>query len=212
MNPALLVIALFLAIAFALGLWARRGHTMSLEQWAVGGRGFGAIFVFLLMAGEIYTTFTFLGGSGWAYGRGAPAFYILCYGAIAYTISYFLLPAIWRYATRHRLHSQADFFVLKYRSPALGVIVSLVSVAAIVPYLVLQLKGLGIIVSETSYGVIAPWAAVWISTAALVVYVTISGVRGSACTCRSATSAGTGRCSRRSSTPIRDSSRCPRAA
>ena len=71
---------------------------MSLEQWSVGGRGFGAIFVFLLMAGEIYTTFTFLGGSGWAYGRGAPAFYISGYGAIAYSISYFLLPAIWRYA------------------------------------------------------------------------------------------------------------------
>ena len=44
------------------------------------------------MAGEIYTTFTFLGGSGWAYGKGAPAFYILCYGAIAYSLSYFLLP------------------------------------------------------------------------------------------------------------------------
>src|SRR5438552_9643572 len=115
---------------------------MSLEQWTVGGRGFGAIFVFLLMAGEIYTTFTFLGGSGWAYGRGAPAFYILCYGALAYSLSYFLLPAIWRFATRHKLHSQADFFVTCYRSRALGLIVSLVSVAAIVPYLVLQLKGL----------------------------------------------------------------------
>ena len=34
---------------------------MNLEQWSVGGRGFGTIFVFLLMAGEIYTTFTFLG-------------------------------------------------------------------------------------------------------------------------------------------------------
>src|SRR5438552_895882 len=99
---------------------------MSLEQWSVGGRGFGARFVFLLMAGEIYTTFTFLGGSGWAYGRGAPAFYILSYGAIAYTISYFLLPAIWTYATRERLHSQADFFVSKYRSRALGVLVALV--------------------------------------------------------------------------------------
>lgn len=32
---------------------------MNLEQWSVGGRGFGTIFVFLLMAGEIYTTFTF---------------------------------------------------------------------------------------------------------------------------------------------------------
>jgi hypothetical protein len=27
---------------------------MDLEQWTAGGRGFGAIFVFLLMAGEIY--------------------------------------------------------------------------------------------------------------------------------------------------------------
>ena len=37
---------------------------MDLEQWSVGGRGFGSIFVFLLMAGEIYSTFTFLGGAG----------------------------------------------------------------------------------------------------------------------------------------------------
>lgn len=182
MNAALLIIALFLAIALALGLLARQGRTMSLEQWTVGGRGFGAVFVFLLMAGEIYTTFTFLGGSGWAYGRGAPAFYILCYGVIAFTISYFLLPAVWRYGTRHHLHSQADFFVHKYRSPWLGVLVSLVSVAAIVPYLVLQLKGLGIIVSETSYGSISVPGAVWISVTALVVNVVVSGVHGSAWT------------------------------
>jgi SSS family solute:Na+ symporter len=182
MSPALLVIAAFLALSFVLGLMARRGRTMTLEQWSVGGRGFGSVFVFLLMAGEIYTTFTFLGGSGWAYGRGGPAFYILCYGAIAYAISYFLLPVIWRYATRHHLHSQADFFVRKYDSTALGVLVSLVGVAALIPYLVLQLKGLGIIVSETSNGSLSVAAAVWISVTALVVYVVISGVHGSAWT------------------------------
>ena len=182
MNLALPILAFFLALSLALGLLARRGRTMGLEQWTVGGRGFGTLFVFLLMAGEIYTTFTFLGGSGWAYGRGAPAFYILCYGAIAYSISYFLLPVVWRYATTHHLHSQADFFVSKYRSPALGVLASLVSVAAIVPYLVLQLKGLEIIVSETSYGSISPHAAVWLSITALVVYVVVSGVHGSAWT------------------------------
>src|SRR5206468_8862238 len=82
----------------------------------------------------------------------------------------------------HHLHSQPDFFVSKYRSPALGVLVSLVSVAALVPYLVLQLKGLGIIISETSYGSLSVAAAVWISVTALVVYVVISGVHGSAWT------------------------------
>jgi SSS family solute:Na+ symporter len=181
-SPALLVIGAFLALSFALGLLARRGRTMNLEQWSVGGRGFGALFVFLLMAGEIYTTFTFLGGSGWAYGRGAPAFYILCYGAIAYTISYFLLPVIWRYATRHQLHSQPDYFAHKFRSPALGVLVALVNAVALLPYLVLQLKGLGIILTETSYGALPVAAAVWISITVLVVYVVISGVHGSAWT------------------------------
>ena len=182
MSAALLIIGLVFAVAIALGLLARRGHEMSLEQWSIGGRGFGALFVFLLMAGEIYTTFTFLGGSGWAYGKGAPAFYIMCYAALAYSGSYLLLPVIWRYAQAKRLVSQADFFVAKYDSKALGVLVSLVSVAALVPYLVLQLKGMGIIVSEASYGRIPPALAVWAGSAALIGYVVISGVRGSAWT------------------------------
>ena len=182
MTPALGVVTFVFVLAIVLALLARRGHVMNLEQWSVGGRGFGTVFVFLLMAGEVYTTFTFLGGSGWAYGKGAPAFYILCYGAVAYTVSYFVLPVIWRYAQQHRLVSQADFFASKYQSTALGVVVALVSVAALVPYLVLQLKGLGIIVSETSGGVITQPVAVWTSTVALVGYVVISGVRGSAWT------------------------------
>jgi SSS family solute:Na+ symporter len=155
---------------------------MTLEQWSVGGRGFGTAFVFVLMAGEIYTTFTFLGGSGWAYGKGAPAFYILCYGTLAYGMSYFLLPAVWRYANAHALVSQADFFECKYESQALGIVVSVVSVGAIVPYLVLQLKGLGIIVSEASNGAIPAAAAVWMGSVVLVIYVVASGVRGSAWT------------------------------
>src|SRR5918998_3464966 len=132
MNVALLVIFAFLALSIFLGIRARRGKDMDLEQWSVGGRGFGTIFVFLLMAGEIYTTFTFLGGSGWSYGRGAPAFYILCYGMVAYSFSYFLLPIIWRYAQPRRLVSQADFFVSKYQSRPLGILVAVVSVIALV--------------------------------------------------------------------------------
>src|SRR5919202_1355351 len=147
MNPALIIIALFLILALVLGIRARRGRDMDLEQWSVGGRGFGTLFVFLLMAGEIYSTFTFLGGAGLVYGSGGAAYYILGYGTLAYILSYWLLPAVWRYATPRRLLSQTDVFVSKYDSRALGVLVSLVAVAAMIPYLALQLKGLGIIVS-----------------------------------------------------------------
>lgn len=182
MNIALLIIFAFLALSIFLGVQARRGKDMDLEEWTVGGRGFGTLFVFLLLAGEIYTTFTFLGASGWAYGRGGPAFYILSYGALAYVISYWLLPAVWRYAKEHGLHSQSDFFVSKYGSIGLGVVISLVTVLAMVPYLALQFQGLGIIVSEASYGSISQTVAVLIGAVAVTTYVIVSGIHGSAWT------------------------------
>ena len=182
MNVALLFIAAAALLALGVGFLARRGKNMDLEQWTVGGRGFGALFVFLLMAGEIYTTFTFLGGSGFAYGKGAPAYYILCYGTLAYVISYFMLPPIWRYATENGLYSQSDFFVRKYASSTLGVVVSLVGIVALVPYLVLQLKGLGIIVEIAAYGAISSTLAIWIGAAIVAAYVMVSGVHGSAWT------------------------------
>jgi len=180
MSSALLIIAAITLVALWLGVRARRGHDMSLEQWSVGGRSFGTAFVFLLMAGEIYTTFTFLGGSGFAYGKGAAAYYILSYATLAYILSYWLLPPIWRYAKANRLVSQPHFLSSKYASPALGVLVAIVDVVALVPYLVLQFKGLGIIVTTASYGVISPTAAIWIGAIVVTAYVTISGVRGSA--------------------------------
>lgn len=178
MNISLGVLAATLVIAF---LFCLRGfRSMTLEQWSVGGRGFGTIFVFLLLAGEIYTTFTFLGGSGWAYGRGAPAFYIIAYGTIAYIMSYWLLPAVWNNGTRWKVLSQPEFFTRAFDSPALGKLVAVVGIAALIPYLVLQLKGLGIIVSEISEGVISSNAAIWIGTTATVVYVVLAGIKGSA--------------------------------
>ena len=182
MNAALIIIALTVAGVLILGLMARRGKNMDLEQWSVGGRGFGTIFVFVLMAGEIYTTFTFLGGSGYAYGHGAPTFYILAYGCLAYILSYWLLPPIWRYANQHRLISQPDFFAHKYDSPALGILVAVVGIVALIPYLVLQFKGLGIIVDAAAAGAVSPSIAIWIGAAIVSVYVMVSGVHGSAWT------------------------------
>ncbi len=181
-GAALIIIAATALVALILGVVARLGRDMNLEQWTVGGRGFGFIFVFLLLAGEIYTTFTFLGGSGYAYGKGAPAYYILCYGSLAYVISYWLLPPIWRYAKEKGLITQPDFFVAKYDSPWLGVLVAVVGIVALIPYLVLQFKGLGIIVETASYGALSSTAAIWIGAAIVTVYVMVSGVHGSAWT------------------------------
>ncbi|MBH0332871.1 sodium:solute symporter [Brevibacillus brevis] len=182
MNISTLITFAFLLAAILLAIRSSRGKKMSLEQWSVGGRGFGTVFVFLLLAGEFFTTFTFLGGSGMIYQVGSPAYYVLAYMTLAYVFSYYLLPPVWRYAKEHGIVSISDFFRSKYQSPFLGVLVSIVGIIASVPVVVLQLKGLGIIVSETSYGMISPTLAVWIGTIAVTVYVMISGIHGAAWT------------------------------
>ncbi len=179
-SVALGLMGAALVAAFLLALRTRGAQ--SLEQWSVAGRGFGSVLVFVLLAGEIYTTFTFLGGSGWAYGRGAPAYYILAYAAVAFAAGYWLLPPIWQRASEWRVISQPEYFAKAFGSEWLGTVVALVGCVALLPYLVLQFKGLGILVSESSYGVVSYEIAIWIGTIATAVYVVLSGVRGSALT------------------------------
>lgn len=179
---ALALVVLTFVLAMALGLAARRGRQMDMEQWTIGRRGFGPILVFLLMAGEIYTTFTFLGASGYAYGRGAPAFYIIAYGVVAYALGYWFLPRVWRYARDHRLITQADFFAHRFDSRGLGIAVGLIGVVAMLPYLALQLEGLGLIVQITTQGAVGAHTAIVIGTVGLVVYVVVSGIHASAWT------------------------------
>lgn len=180
MNAAIIIILGVVVFSALVGVYAGRRVKMNLENWTVGGRKFGAIIIWLLMAGEIYTTFTFLGASGWAYSKGAPAFYILVYGALAYTLSFFILPVLWRIGKKYGLHTQPDFFIKRYDSRALGVFVALVGVFSIIPYLQLQLAGLGLIVEVSSNGAISPKVAIVFSFVLTCLFVYTSGIRGAA--------------------------------
>lgn len=180
MNAALVIIFITAAIALYLGIRATRGKEMNVSEFAVGNKGFGTLFIFLLIAGEVYTTFTFLGGSGWAYSNGAAAYYVPAYICLAYVLSYWIIPKIWRFAKKHEVISQPQYFMKNYNSKALGVVVAFIGLIALVPYIVIQLKGLGIIVSEASYGAITPLMASTIGAVIVTIYVVISGIHGSA--------------------------------
>jgi len=179
-NTALIIILTAVFLSAAIGLYAGRRLEMSLENWTVGGRRFGILLIWLLMAGEIYTTFTFLGASGWAYSRGAPTFYIMIYGTLAYAVSFFVLPEIWKAGRRFGLHTQPDFFVARYGSRSLGVFVALIGVISIIPYLQLQLQGLGLIVEVASDGAIRSGPAIVGSFLLTCAFVYTSGLRGAA--------------------------------
>jgi len=175
---ALTAISIIIAIGAFVAFYAGARYKMDLEQWTVGGRGFGLILVWLLMAGEIYTTFTFLGGSGWAYSKGAPVLYILAYQPLMYVIFFFFAGQLWEVGHKHRMQTQPDFFRIRYGSKYLEAFVALAGVAFIIPYLQIQLTGLGVIVEVASYGAIHRVPAMLISFTIVAAFVFTSGVRG----------------------------------
>lgn len=111
--------------------------------------------------GDIHNIYI-LGGSGWAYGKGPAILYTLTVNAFMGISLYWLHPIIWKYAKDNNVRSISDFFALKYKSSSLGMLISIFSIAAMVPIFILQLKGLGIIVSQASYGSISSNMAIWI--------------------------------------------------
>ena len=175
---ALAFISIIVSAGSFVGFYAGSHRKMDLEQWIVGDRGFGMLFVWLLTAGEVYTTFSFLGASGWAYSRGGPVLYILAYQPLTNVVAFFILPQVWEVGRKYRLQTQADFFHVRYDNKYLAAFVALVGVMFIIPYLQLQLTGLGIIVEVASYGAIHRAPAMVISCIIVAAFVLTSGIRG----------------------------------
>ena len=177
---ALLIILFVIISTIAFGIFGVRRVKMNPAQFILGGRSFGVIFLWLLSAGEVYTSFTFLGAAGWAYSRGAPAFYILCYLTVSCMTVFFYMPPIWRIARQHGLLTNADYFAHRYQSRALGFLTGLVGVVFMIPYITLQLTGIQILLQIAGYGAINSVLAAGGAFGLIIGFVLISGLRGAA--------------------------------
>ncbi len=180
MSPSMIALSVIFGIVMVgsiIGFYAGSRYKMDLEQWTVGGRGFGLMLVWLLMAGEVYTTFAFLGASGWAYSRGGPTLYIIAYLTLAYVVSFYILPNIWEVGQKYGMQTQSDFFFKRYGSLFLSSFVALVGVIFIIPYLQLQITGLGIIVNVASFEGISRNMAMIVGVAFVAGFVFVSGIR-----------------------------------
>jgi SSS family solute:Na+ symporter len=185
MSPtviALSVVALIVAVAVATGLIGAYRKIPNPGEYLVAGRSLGALLLWLLLAGEIYTAFTFLGAAGWAYGKGAPAYYILCYGPVAYLIGYFVMPLFWNVAKQFNLLTIGDFFATRYDSKALGAFVGLIGFVFLIPYVTLQMTGLQILLGIAGYGTVNAQTGVFVAVIVMAIFVFITGLRGTAWT------------------------------
>ncbi|MEU5213797.1 sodium:solute symporter family protein [Streptomyces sp. NPDC020742] len=196
MNAAVstTVFAAFMVLTVVLGLLAVRGRGGAkgraegtsaqggggLAEWSVGSRSLGTVFIWVLMAGESYTSFSYLGAAGWGYNFGAPVLYVVAYMSCGYALGYVVGPMLWAYARRHGLMGITDIVAHRYRRPWLGAAVAVLATVCLLPYIQLQITGMGVVVSTLSYGAISLNWGYFLGFAITTGFVVVSGLRGSA--------------------------------
>lgn len=166
------------AVGIAAGVRSRREGRHSGDDFMLGGRRFGAVLLYVLMAAEIYSAYAFLGLAGHAYRHGASILYAAGYGSIAYAILFSFGPRVNRLGRRMGYTTQPDYATDRYDSRLLGAIVALVGVAALAIYLQVQIVGAGLIIELASGGAFpAGWARI-VAFGCVMLFVTTSGMRG----------------------------------
>jgi len=165
-----------------LGFVGRRKPVADLAEWTVGGRRFGALTMWFLQAGEVFTTFTFLGMAGLAFSGGVAAMYALPYVPIAYVVLFFLAKRLWTLGKERGYLTQGDFLEDRYSSRALGTLSAVLGVVFVLPYLQLQITGLGLIVRLVTGDSASGTLSMITGSVLVVAFVLWAGLRGVAAT------------------------------
>ena len=170
------IILAYLAVTLGVGLVAGRRASRSVQGYVAGDRDFGLLVMYFITGATVFSAFAFLGGPGWAYSRGAAAFYILTYGVLGMAPWYAMGPRVAALGRRFGFVTQAQLLVGRFPSRALSVLMAVLTLAAFVPYVTIQMRGAGIVIEAVTGGNIPLWAGAALAYGIVMVYVLKSGV------------------------------------
>lgn len=174
----LLVCGVYLLLTLGMGLWSMRTVSSSVTGYVAGDRALGTVVLYFVLGASVFSSFAFLGAPGWAYSRGAAAFYILAYGIVGMIPFYFMGPRARRMGAEFGFVTQAEMLAHRFESRALSVGLAVLSVIVFIPYLTLQMKGAGYILETISDGFVPQWIGALVAYGVVLVYVFASGVMG----------------------------------
>ena len=177
---------LFLVVTvmgFAAARW-RRADLNSLDEWGLGGRGFGTFIAWFLIGGDLYTAYTFIAVPATLYAGSAVGFFAVPYTIVVYPLIFLFLPRLWSVSHRHGYVTPADFVEGRYDSKTLALAVALTGILATAPYIALQLVGIQSVLEVAGFGGTGNWflkdLPLFIAFAVLAAYTYSSGLRAPA--------------------------------
>jgi solute:Na+ symporter, SSS family len=148
-------VALFLVVTgvgFAATRWRRAEDLLHLNEWGLGGRGFGTFVTWFLLGGDLYTAYTFIAVPALVFGVGAVGFFAVPYTIIVFPIVFVFAPRLWSVARVHHYVTPADFVRGRYGSRGLALAVAVTGILATMPYIALQLVGIQAVLTVLGIG------------------------------------------------------------
>ena len=172
-------------LGFFAARWRRVADMGSLDEWGLGGRGFGTFIAWFLIGGDLYTAYTFIAVPALLYAGSAVGFFAVPYTIVVYPLIFLFLPRLWSVSHRHGYVTPADFVEGRYDSRPLALAVALTGILATMPYIALQLVGIEVVLEVMGIGTDdSNWFVkdlpLFIAFAVLAAYTYSSGLRAPA--------------------------------
>jgi SSS family solute:Na+ symporter len=172
-------------MGFMASRWRRAESLDNLDEWGLGGRGFGTFVTWFLIGGDIYTAYTFVAVPALLYAGSAIGFFAVPYTVILYPIIFVFLPRLWSVSHRHGYVTPADFIRGRFDSRPLALAVAVTGILATMPYIALQLVGIQVVLDVMGIGGAGEsWIArdlpLFLAFAILAAYTYASGLRAPA--------------------------------
>lgn len=173
-------------MGFVASRWRRATDLDNLDEWALGGRGFGGFITWFLLGGDLYSAYTLIAVPAAIFSLGAFGFYAVPNAVVLYSLGFIFLPPLVRLAHKNGYVTLTDFVQDQYKSRTLGLAITLTGLLATMPYLALQLVGLEVVFS--AIGIEAGESSNWfmkdlpllVAFGVLAAYTYSSGIRAPA--------------------------------
>ena len=178
-TDAFFVLGMYLIATIVIGFIGKaRARDESAVDYFLGGKATGAVVLFFTMQATQYSGNAFFGFTGMGYRNGL--IWILAIPLIGLIITTQLSFAPRLYALSKQRHylTPADYYADRYDSPAVRLIVALLTIVSMFPYLMIQAEAAGHAVSGLTSGALPFWSGVVFISAVMAVYITVGGWRG----------------------------------
>jgi solute:Na+ symporter, SSS family len=180
--PFVGLFVVFIALGFYGKYW-RRGNLNDAHEWSLAGRKLGTTLVFFLLGADIYTAYSFVAVPSGVFAKGS--LYFLSF-PLTFGVALVTMPRLWSLAKEKGYITASDFVKDRFGSTALGILIAITGIVAVLPYIALQIVGMQsvliVMLSGTPNSQVVEEISLLIAFVILAGFTYTSGLRGATLT------------------------------